>query len=474
MERQDAAGYRGPLAVLGAECQSGESHHTALSTQDFSISHTQSQTRKAGDRTMLSTSEHCHRASHSFFILLALAAGTMLSGCASDQTPYHKAVREQASKRVAYVNANIAFDQARQAFDVGQFDKAEKNVDLAIATYPDAADFYLLQGRIYLETHKLEKSQRALLTALEKKVDFAEPHYFLGIVYQRWSDDERACASYLEAFNYDSENVQYLLAAAETMVSQGDYDRARATVEDKLNYFEHNAALRQLLGQIALLQGDPALASKHYSEARLLNPDDQSLLEELARAQFEAEQYPQCFDSLTELKSLQPESRSDLQHLEARCLLFLSRTIEARNAYVKLTREMPNDPLIWIELGSVAMELGDYRRVAESSQQIVNLAPDRYEGYLLRAMYLRNKGQSTEAIQALREATARSQTDVTPHLLLGRALEETGDAAGARQAYARAMQVDPNSVDAQKLFDSAAGRGVHAASAGTEDPTAGN
>jgi tetratricopeptide (TPR) repeat protein len=404
------------------------------------------------------------RANNTLLVLLCLVTGMMLPGCASDQTPYHKAVREQASKRVAYVNANIAYDQARQAFDVGQFDKAEKNVDIAIATYPDAADFYLLQGRIFLETHKLEKSQKALMKALEKKEDFAEPHYFLGIVYQRWSDDERACAWYLEAFNYDPENVQYLLAAAETMVSMGDYERARVTVEDKLNYFEHNAALRQLLGQIALLEGNPELAAQQYAEARLLNPEDASLLEELARAQFDAGLYPQCFDSLSELKSLQPEPRSDLKHLEARCLLFLSRTIEARNAYIELTREMPHDAMVWIELGSIAMELGDFRRVAESSQQVVNLAPDRYEGYLLRAMYQRNKGQSKEAIESLREATARADSDVTPHLLLGRALEEAGDAAGARKAYAHAMQIDPRSAVAQELF----------AGASNDDPTAGN
>ena len=398
------------------------------------------------------------------FTLLAITLAAGLSGCASDQTPYHKAVREQAGKRVAYVNANIAYDQARQSFDVGQFDKAEKNVDLAIATYPDAADFYLLQGRIFLETHKLEKAQRAFLTALDKKVDYAEPHYFLGIVYQRWSDDERACASYLEAFHYDPENVQYLLAAAETMVSQGDYERASATIESNLNYFEHNAALRQLLGQIALLEGDPALASQHYAEARLLNPDDESLLEELARAQFDASLYPQCLDSLTELQTIHPEQRPDLKHLEARCLLFLSRTIESRNTYIELTRETPNDPLIWIELGSVAMELGDFRRVAESSQQVINLAPDRYEGYMLRAMYLRNKGESAKAIEALREATAKAETDVTPHLLLGHALEEAGDETGARQAYARAMQIDPQSVDAQRHF----------AGARSDDPSAGN
>ena len=50
---------------------------------------------------------------------------------------------------------------------------------------------------------------------------------------------------------------------------------------------------RHLLGQIAMLESDPATAADCFAQARLLNPDDLLLLEELAWAQFAAGSFSQ-------------------------------------------------------------------------------------------------------------------------------------------------------------------------------------
>ena len=77
----------------------------------------------------------------------------------------------------------------------------------------------------------------------------------------------------------------------------------------------------------------------------------------------------------------------------------MERNAEARNIYLRLSQLRPNDVDIWIEFGTIAWELGDFRRVAECSSRITALGPDRFEGYMLRAINERHKGNMPEAIQ---------------------------------------------------------------------------
>ncbi|MHC4775169.1 MAG: tetratricopeptide repeat protein, partial [Planctomycetota bacterium] len=312
--------------------------------------------------------------------------------------------------------------------------------------------YRVLEGRIYFETHRLEKAAESFEAALQLKPGHAEAHYYSGIVYQRWSDDAKAYEQYMAAYEMDPTSVGYLLAAAESMVALEQFDAAKRLLEGKLNYFEHNSAMRHLLAQIAMLLDDPATAVRLYAEARRLDPEDEMLLEELALAQFAAGSYGDCFRSVQQLKETSDDERSDLELLEARCLTFMDQLSEARHLYLELTRLRPTDPDVWIELGSVAWELGDYHRMALCGARVTALAPDRFEGYMLKGINERHHGNLREAAMFLRTAAERTRDTALPHMILGRVLEQTGDVQGALEAYAQATQVEPANTDAKALF----------------------
>ncbi len=315
---------------------------------------------------------------HPIYSLAGLViTAVCLVGC-SEGGGYHKEMRGSARDRLAVFNAQLAYDQATQAFNVGRFEKAYRQILGAIQQNPDSPGYYLLQGRILMETHRLERSLRAFEKAIELEPRYADAYYYSGIVYQRWSNDERAYENYLRAHELDSSSIQYLLAAAEALVAQQQYDEAMVLVESKLDYYEHNAAMRQLLGQITMLQGDALGAAKQFAEARLLNPDDENLLDELAYAQYAAGLYGECYKSVKQLQRKSKNDDSGLQLLEARCLAGMQRNTEARNLYLKLIRVHSTDPEVWIGLGSLAWELGDFRRTAMCGTRIIALAPQRY------------------------------------------------------------------------------------------------
>ncbi len=383
-------------------------------------------------------------------IVLLIAGGGLITGCA---TPSHgEQARIDARRRMDSVNAELTYDQAEQAFKTGQFDVALKNINKCVEVMPDRPKYHLLQGRIHLETHRLEKAIESFQSALEHQSDFADAHYFSGIVYQRWSDDEKAYEQYRAAYELEPSAVGYLLAAAESMVALNRVDEAKRLVEQKLDYFEHNPALRQLLGQIALLQDDPETAARYLAEASRFNPNDLMLLEEVAHAQFAAGLYVQCLDSTSELRRAIHKRRPDLVHLEARCLAQLKRFENAREAYLELTRLTPRDVEVWVDLGVLAWEMDDFHRMALCGARLGTLAPQRYEGYLLKGINERHHGNVPEAISLLQKAASLAPDTALPQLVLGRVLDEAGDRKGALAAVRRAIRAEPENGDANLMY----------------------
>lgn len=62
------------------------------------------------------------------------AATLMAGGCG--ETAHSQQVRKDARGRYDRAGAQIAYDQARQAFQSGQFEQALGHVDRAIARFP--------------------------------------------------------------------------------------------------------------------------------------------------------------------------------------------------------------------------------------------------------------------------------------------------------------------------------------------------
>jgi len=373
----------------------------------------------------------------------------LLPACADKS--YRQQVRDEAKGRMNAVNAQLLADQAKQAFEGGQFEKALKNIDDAISRSPEIASFHVQRGRILLEMHRLEASLQSFEQARELNPNNPDAAYFAGIIFQRWQDNETSYERYRTAMELDVDRVQYVLATIEALVAMNHFDQAKQLITEKKQRFPHNAAMEQLLGRIAMMEKEPAVAARYFAEARLMNPDDNSLLEELMHAQFSAGQYAKCLESAKQLQGRTADTaRSDLLRVEARCLTHLDRGPEARHLYLQLAQIYPADASVWTEFGLLSLDLGDYRRVSQCSARITALAPERYEGYMLGAMHEFAQGDLNVALSLIEQAAERAPNIALPHLILGRFLEKSGDVNGAYEAYASALRAEPGNTDAQR------------------------
>lgn len=377
---------------------------------------------------------------------IALAACAVAQGCGPGHGRYTTEHKVQARERLDGVKAGSEFQMAEQQFLAGDLEKAIRSIERSIALNDFVPRSHTLRARILIEQGRFEDAAASLARALAINPDHHEALYYDGILLERVSAYARAHERYLRAWELNPSSAQYALATSEMLVEIGRVADAERFLIDLRSRFEHNAGVRQALGHIAMLRNDPERALALYNEARLLATDDQGVLEDLARAQFATSRFVEAEYTLSRLLEADANRpRRDLQRLRARCLMRIDRPVEAREILLGLTTDAQgaSDVESWIDLGGVALTLGDAARVRIAANRAVALAPERPEGHMLLAAHRRASGDLAGALQLADRAAGVAPDDPSPLMLRGMLLRELGRHDDAAQSFARALAMKP-------------------------------
>ncbi|MBY0311310.1 MAG: tetratricopeptide repeat protein [Phycisphaerales bacterium] len=384
---------------------------------------------------------------------LSTAAMVVLAGCGQGQ--YTKEGKTAAVEKMAMLKSGTEWQMAHQQFLAGDLTKALKTVDRSIALNGKVPKSRVLRGRIMLERSRLEEARNEMLTALELDPNFVDAHYYLGVIYERVNQPADAMASYKKAMELDSANAQYVVAAAEMLISKEDLAGAETLLNERKQFLQYNPAIRQTMGHIATLRNDHAQAAQLFEEALLLAPGDQAITEDLIQSYLLARQFADAESHIGKLLDKKENAdRRDLKYMRARCLMALNRPVEAREILQQLTsaKEGAADLRAWVDLGNVAAILRDKATLRQTMQRVQAMAPDKSDGFMLRAMYCRLDNRPDDALNAINQAVARAGNDATPLVFKSIVLQDLGRSAEARATLAQARQVDPNNVQAMALL----------------------
>lgn len=311
---------------------------------------------------------------------------TIICSSCSGPTKAGKEARVNAHRRMDIVNADLAAQQAKQQFEVGQLDAAEKTIDAAIARFNENGSYYLLRGRILLEQHQLDASYVAFQQAVTYSPELSEPHYFLGVLHQRWAEDNEALKEYILAMELDSSHPQYLLAAAESYVALGKQDEAIELLQNASQEFQHQPTVASLMGHIHLSQGNHEEATRWLEDSRMLGNDHIGISTTIASAQFHAKKYGDCLITLVRLEDQTGELSPVFQRMRGKCLASTGRVIQGRDICLRITRETPDDVGAWKDLGYIAWDMGDYERLGRCGTKISHLDANAIEGQLFQGI----------------------------------------------------------------------------------------
>ncbi len=382
--------------------------------------------------------------------LLAAALLTFsMLGCQSN----HKKHVNAANVRWRGMRSTLMIQMAQQQFDAGDLDQSEKTLTEAIKIDPTNAKLFTLAGRVALERSQLERAYHRFKSAIESDPQYALAQYFQGIVMQRWTQFDAALVYYHRAFELEPDNAAYLLAMTEMLVALDRTDEAMEILNEKMTYFDLNAGVRLAIGQLYVMRGDYKKAAEYFQQASLIRPEDPLIHEELSLALLASGQPAEAARRLERLcEDPQLSHRRDLVRSLGDAYFAAGRFVEAKEKYLKLTRENPLDVDTWIKLGELAMTLHDAPGAMLAAKKAMKLAPDRHEGFLLAGVVLSKTNNFDRALGMFNQAAKLAPGNSTPVLLRGVTLEREGRLQEAAQSYAEALRRQPDDRRAQQLL----------------------
>jgi tetratricopeptide (TPR) repeat protein len=380
-------------------------------------------------------------------------------GCTGTHGAYTAEKQSLAKMKMEGLKAATEYKMAEQAFLAGDLPKALKHVDYSLTLNRNVARSQVLRGRVLAEMGNIEDAVECLKLAQGIEPRNVDAAYYQGTIAERINRNDEALAHYLAASEIDPSNPQYAIAAAEMMIELGEVDRAQSYLTTHSASFDHNAGIRQTLGHIAMMQGKAAEAAVLFNEARLLQPDDQAIIEDLIRAQIATRQYAEAEYNLNRLLTGKDnQNRRDLRHMRATCLMLLDRPVESRELLIKLTsdQEGASDVEAWAQLGQIAYMLREYPRVKQCANRLTAIAPNRPEGYVLKALSQRKAGDLSGARRSIQTAIQIERTSDNL-VILGMIQQDMADTDGARLTFAEALRLNPKDSNASILLGAAEG-----------------
>jgi tetratricopeptide (TPR) repeat protein len=336
-------------------------------------------------------------------LLVVLAAGA-LPACS---TPHSQQVRNEARDRFDRAGAQIAYDQARQSFNAGQFEQAMGNIDRAIIRFPKESSYFLLRGRILNEMKRADEARESFARAIELDPRKPEPHYFMGIVYQRWRQLDDALREYAKAAELDPAKLHYVSAEIEVLTALGRLQEADDRLASIATRFEYSPVIDRLRADVAKVRGSDVDCASLLERAAVREDSKPDLMEELAFAKYASRDWSGTIATLDapELKAVR--TRPDLVRLRARCLLMMGRAAEARDVLLPIREVADADGRTQILLGNASWRCGDWARLRECGENLVAANPMLADGYLFLGGAYYAAGNFTQAAVNFEQAVAR-------------------------------------------------------------------
>lgn len=372
-------------------------------------------------------------------LALALAGGCSTNG--KKEPTQHEAAKQQWNN----ARAAVLYSLGKQQYEGGNFDDCRKSLDDALKMAPDNVASHLLMAKVGIEQGKLDQSLHELETVRQLAPGNADADYLAGVIYQRWQRPDTALGYYVAACNKSPNELSYLLARAEMLVALDRSDEAMELLHSKLTYFENSPAIRDAVGQLLVRKAKYREAAAVLRQASILSADDQGIREHLALALYYDKQYReagQLFERL--LKDDRYQSRADLQTALGECQMQTERLHDARDSFQVAAQLEPADPIHWLNLAKVAMELNDLTRAEMSVRKALSLEPARSECHLMLG-YLRLRQQKlNEALSAFGKASLLDDKDPVSLCMIGVVLEKQGKSSEAIACYGKALKLRPN------------------------------
>jgi tetratricopeptide (TPR) repeat protein len=233
---------------------------------------------------------------------------------------------------------------------------------------------------------------------------------------------------------------------ADAAYDRGDVQQAIRLYRELLKMQPDSVAARTNLGVALARIGDYSNAAAEYNKALKQAPDNEKILLDLALAYYKQAVFDAAAADLEHLRAKHPENRQSL-YLLADCYLRLGRNEDVVALLQPAYDADPHDRAVEFALGMALIRTGQSEK-GEAIIKDVAMSADQSEVDLLTGAAELAARDSKAAVTSIHKAL-----DAAPNLpgawsLYGQALQDSGDRAGAKVAFQKALQLDSNDFEA--------------------------
>jgi tetratricopeptide (TPR) repeat protein len=242
------------------------------------------------------------------------------------------------------------------------------------------------------------------------------------------------------------ETIVSELNAALAAVRGGDLNTAGAIAQRLLQNYPGDAAVHQLLAEVALRQVEIAQAMRFATESLARRPDHVPALLLAGRAARAAKDLAGAVGFFRRAIALAPE-RADAAFLTCATLLELGDP-DAGALLTRLLESFPDDSTGWSLLGDSLQRAGKLEAALMAFTRAARANPSLALA-LRRGALLESLGRLGDALDAYRAAVQIAPESAEASLKLGLCLRRTRDVKSARVALERAVTLGPPSSEAR-------------------------
>lgn len=338
-------------------------------------------------------------------------------------------------------NATARLVMARLSAADGRFDEALKLTAGALADHPRSGDAWQLQGDLYwLGKGDLKQAEAAYLKALEVEPRRVDGHAALAMLALTRNDVEGFRKRVAAMKQTIPGALITRLHEAELSVIDKDLKRAREQVQQLMRVAPDHERVLQLAGVLEIEARQIGQAQAHLQKAIQVNPNLPYARLLLAETYVRAGDSPRGLQLLEPLLA-QPKPASEALALAGEAYIQLGDLPTAEGLFQRAATQKPEDPRVGSALALSMIARG---RAEEGFAKLAALSKTKDGSTAMLALVSTrlSRGQTDEALQAVRDYRTQNAELPLPWLLEGRILRARNDAPGARKAFEKALSLD--------------------------------
>jgi putative PEP-CTERM system TPR-repeat lipoprotein len=383
-------------------------------------------------------------------------------------------------------NADVHALLSAIAFNKGDMATATTEIQHAIELAPDRSMFRdnlaVLQMR---DPNSKSAAESTLKEAVELDPKSAQPYLLLSAYYvqnNRLPEAEQSCQRAVAA---DPHSVSARIELAQVLVKEGHPNKAEQVLRQASNDLSNDPKGLRVLADYYSQTGQNDKAAAEFATLASSHPKDLSLQKAYLRALLQQKNYTAA-QKLSERLMKEDAKDPEIAALNGIVLLNSGHAHEAVSALQSGAKDFPHDAFIEYWLGSAALSTGDTALAKESFEKVIALRPESVDaldqlaqmsislgdmrglsdigtkaiaavptfagGYVWRAIAEEHDNQLDKAQADLSTALRIAPSSPRAHVEMGKLLLAEGKLPEGEAMLEKALQLDPNQIQAIRLL----------------------